>query len=112
MIATFFKQRREEMNMTQDELAEKQELASLPSSVLKVQGLARIETFSYFCEALNLSPAAIPFDTSDKFIKAMQGTLGERSKRNKHVALALGLTLFFQKYKAESIKFAGVKFDT
>lgn len=73
MIATFFKQRREEMNMTQDELAEK---TGVGLSTIKRFESARfwpvLKHFLIFCEALNLSPAAIPFDTSDKFIKAMR----------------------------------------
>ncbi|CAN5774566.1 hypothetical protein BH10BAC2_BH10BAC2_39850 [soil metagenome] len=73
LIATFFKQRREELNMTQEELAEK---TGVGLSTIKRFESAKfwpvLKHFLIFCEALNLSPAAIPFDISTNFIKEMR----------------------------------------
>lgn len=73
MIAGFFKQRREELNMTQEELAEKTDVGL---STIKRFESARfwpvLKHFLIFCEALNLSPSVIPFDSSAAFIETMR----------------------------------------
>jgi len=73
MIAGFFKQRREELNISQVQLAEKTGL-----------GIATIKRFEdakfwpaekqyiIICEALNIVPSATPYEGSTKFIEMMR----------------------------------------
>lgn len=73
IMASYFRQRREELNISHNALAEKTGL-----------GIATIKRFEngmfwpgmkqyiLICEALNLVPAAIPFSASGDFIEKMR----------------------------------------
>ena len=82
LIACFFRQRREELNMTQEQLAEK---TGLGLSTVKRFESAKfwpvLKHFFIFCEALNLSLSAIPYANSVDFIDTMRKQWDKTQKK-------------------------------
>ncbi len=73
MMATFFKQRREELNISQAELAEKTGLGI--ATIKRFENAMfwpAVKQYIIICEALNIVPSATRYETSYEFIEIMR----------------------------------------